>query len=210
MKPSHAQGRFWRKALVVLGLASLAAACSPALNWRTMRPQGAPGLQATFPCKPDQNERALAVPGLPGPALRVHLASCKTGETIWVLTYFDVSDVRQVSQALAANQKALRDNLQAAMARGASKTAPPPVVGQDLAAVQVAGMTPNALSRHWRLLGQRPDAEGENVPFEVQAWHFSHGLTVFQATVWRPVPPVDAKESTEAVETFAQGFKFSE
>ena len=145
------------------------------------------------------------MPGLPGPPVQVHLASCKTGETLWALTYFNVPDVVLVSQALAANQKALRDNLQAA-ARAAPQT---PVGAVDLAPVQVPGMTPNPLSRHWRLTGQRPGSQGAQVPFEVQAWHFSHGLTVFQATVWRPAASVNAKESTDAVESFAQGFKFS-
>lgn len=188
----------------MLGLSMVA--CSPALDWRTMRPQGAQGLLATFPCKPSQNQRELVLPGLSGPPVQVHLASCKTGETVWALTYFNVPDVTLVSQALAASQKSLRDNLQAA----ADRATPPSQVGAvDLAPTQVPGMTPNPLSRHWRFTGQRPDSQGAQVPFEVQAWHFSHGLAVFQATVWRPASPVNAKESTEAVETFAQGFKFS-
>lgn len=181
------------------------AACSPALDWRTVRPEGAQGLLATFPCKPTQNQRTVAVPGLPGPPAQVHLASCKTGDTVWALTYFKVPDATQVSQALAANQRALLDNLQAA---GQGVRAP--VEALDLAPTTVPGMTPNPLSRHWRLSGRRPDGQGGETPFAVQAWHFSHGLTVFQATVWRTPSPANAKESTEAVETFAQGFKFSE
>jgi len=205
MTSTPAQTGIRQAVFAMLGLSMVA--CSPALDWRTMRPQGAQGLLATFPCKPTQNLRELAVPGLPGPPMPVHLASCKTGDTIWALTYFNVPEVGQVSQALAANQKVLRDNLQAAAAR---MTPPSPVGAVDLAPTHVPGMTPNPLSRHWRLTGQRPDGQGGQAPFEVQAWHFSHGLAVFQATVWRPASPVNAKESTEAVETFAHGFKFSE
>lgn len=203
MTSTHAQPRSRLAVLAALGLSMVA--CSPALDWRTVRPEGAQGLLATFPCKPAQNQRTLAVPGLPGGSEQVHLASCKTGDTVWALTYFKVSDVAQVTQALAANQQALRDNVQAA-AQGAQ----PPVEAIDLGPTNVPGMTPNPLSRHGRLTGRRPDGQGGEVPFNVQAWHFSHGLTVFQATVWRTASPANAKESTEAVETFAQGFKFSE
>jgi hypothetical protein len=198
----------WRWLAAVLSVSLVASACSPALDWRTVRPEGAPGLQSVFPCKPDQVERTLSVPGLSGPPVRMHLASCKVGETLWALTYFDAQDITRVSPALAANSQALRDNLNAAAAR--AKTPPSLVEAVDLGPATMAGMTPNPLARHWRLSGQRPNANGENAAFEVQAWHFSHGLMVFQATVWRPVPPVNAKESTEAVATFVQGFKFSE
>jgi hypothetical protein len=194
-------------ACLIMGLAL--AACSPALDWRTVRPEDASGLQASFPCKPDAVERSVNLPGLPGGPVVMHLVSCKTGEVTWALNYFDAKDILKVSPALAANSQALRDNLDAA-ARLGGKVAASPVVATDLGSAGIAGMTPHPLARHWRLLGQRLGTEGAHAPLEVHAWHFSNGLMVFQATVWRPVPPADAKESTEAVETFAHGFKFSE
>ncbi len=184
-------------------------ACSPTLDWRTVRPEHAPALQAVFPCKPTQLDRSLRLPTLPGPPVTMHLVSCKVGETIWALSYFDAQVIARVPLALAADNQALRDNLEAVSRLGAP-TAVATVSAVDLGPVQISGMTPNALSRHWRLVGRRPADNGESAPVEVLTWHFSHGLMVYQASLWRPLPPANAKESTDAVETFIQGFKFSD
>jgi hypothetical protein len=193
-------------ALSVVGCVALVA-CSPALDWRTVRPEHAPALQALFPCKPAQVDRSLRLPALPGPPVTMHLVSCKVGESIWALSYFDAQDINRVPQALAADNRALRDNLQAVSNAGAP-AAEGAVSAVDLEPVKIPGMTPHALARHWRLTGRRPAGHGESAPVEVHAWHFSHGLMVYQASLWRPVPSANAKDSTDAVETFIQGFKF--
>ncbi len=187
--------------------------CSPALDWRTVRPAHAPGLQALFPCKPTQADRQVKLPALPGPPVTLHLVSCQVGEATWALSYFDAQEIGRVPLALAADNRALRDNLEALarMGSGASPVdASAVVTAQDVGPATVVGMTPHELSRHWRLVGRRPADSGGSVPLEVHAWHFSHGLMVYQATLWRPIPPANAKDSTDAVETFIQGFKFSE
>lgn len=203
---------WWAKGagtLSIVGCCLALVGCSPALDWRTVRPEHAPNLQAVFPCKPKQVDRSLTLPALPGPPVTMHLVSCKVGESIWALSYFDAQDITRVPLALAADNRALRDNLEAV-----SRLGPSPAVATvsavDLGPAQVIGMTPNTLSRHWRLVGRRPVGNGESMPVEVHAWHFSHGLMVYQASLWRPVPPANAKESTDAVETFIQGFKFSD
>ncbi|RZI80505.1 MAG: hypothetical protein EOP38_22280 [Rubrivivax sp.] len=196
-------------AAVLAGSLAGLAACSPALNWRTVQLDGSAGLQASFPCKPLHDERGVQVPGLPGPPVLMHMAACQAAQATWAVSYFDVQDVTQVSPALAANGQSLRNNLQAEQSSRAGGASSPPLTAQDLGDSAIPGMTPNPQAKHWRLLTQRPDDSGAMVAFEVHAWHFSHGLKVFQATLWRPVPPADANDSTESVETFAQGFKFS-
>jgi len=189
-------------------------ACSPVLDWRTVRPTHSPDLQALFPCKPTQLDRRLTLPALPGPPVTMHLVSCKVGEAVRALSFFDAQEVGRLPLALTADNRALRDNLEALGRMGAvpgdAAGRGPVVVAQDLGPVTIAGMTPHALSRHWRLVGRRPADQGGTVPIEVHAWHFSHGLMVYQATLWRPIPAANAKDSTEAAETFIQGFKFSE
>ncbi|MBC7701692.1 hypothetical protein [Aquabacterium sp.] len=194
--------------LSIVGCLALVA-CSPALDWRSVRPEHAPALQAVFPCKPKQVDRSLTLPALPGPPVTMHLVSCKVGESIWALSYFDAQEITRVPLALAADNRALRDNLEA-VSRLGSPPAVATVSAEDLGPAQVIGMTPNALSRHWRLVGRRPAGNGESAPVEVHAWHFSHGLMVYQASLWRPMPPASAKDSTDSVETFIQGFKFSD
>ncbi len=186
-----------------LVLASLGlSACSPALDWRTVRPRPGASLEVLFPCKPDRLERSLQLPGLPGPPVVVHLLSCKAHDTTWALSYLEAGEVTRVSTALAAMTQALRDNLNAA--------APQAVVADDLGPVQVPGMTPQALAKHWRFRGQLPVEGGRMAPLEVQSWHFAHGLTVYQASVWRHLPPASVKEHADAVETFAAGLNFSD
>ena len=195
--------------LVAAGCLGLVA-CSPAMDWRTVRPEHASALQALFPCKPTQLDRTVALPALGGRAVPMHLVSCKVGESMWALSYFDAQDITQVPLAMAADNRALRDNLEA-VGRLGSPSDVANVSAEDLGPVQIPGMTPQPLSRHWRLLGRRPVGKGgESVPVEVHAWHFSHGLMVYQASLWRPVPPANAKDSTDDVETFIQGFKFSD
>lgn len=205
------KARVGRKCLALAAVgAVLIAACSPALNWRTVRPEASAGLQALFPCKPTQTSRAVNLPALPGPPVTVHLVSCQVGESMWALSYFDAQEIGRVPVALAADNRALRDNLAALAHLGvpAGDAEPVAISAQDVEPARIPGMTPNELSRHWRLVGRRPSAQGGQAPVEVHAWHFSHGLMVYQATVWQPIPAVGAKDSTDAVETFIQGFKF--
>ncbi|RZK99661.1 MAG: hypothetical protein EOP36_18585 [Rubrivivax sp.] len=206
------KARFGRNAAAMAAVASLMLlACSPALDWRTVRPTHSPDLQAVFPCKPTQLDRQVALPALPGPPVTLHLVSCKVGDATWALSYFDAQEIGRVSLGLAADNRALRDNLEALGRLGPpTADAGSLVTAQDLGPSKVAGMTPHGLSRHWRLVGRRPAEPGGHEPLEVHAWHFSHGLTVYQATLWRPIPPANAKDSTDAVETFIQGFKFSD
>lgn len=201
----------WLGLVCMAGLTGVACltACSPTFDWRTVRLEHAVDLQAVFPCKPAQLSRTLSLPGLPGASVAVHLASCQVGDSTWALTYFDAQEIGRVPVALASDIQSLRDNFQAAT-RLAVKSPTAAVSANDLGPANVRGMTPNPQARYWRLSGQRANGQGDSVPFEVHAWHFSHGLMVYQATVWRPIPPGNAKDSTDSVETFIQGFKFSD
>ena len=190
------------------------AACAPALNWREVRPEQTDGLQATFPCKPDAVERRLALPGLPEPVV-LHVLSCQADGGMWVLSHLTVTDAAQVPVALRALAAATRGNVEAAT-RAATRQA-----GADVAAATVAlraselppatvpGMTPQPDSRAWRFDALRPgEGGGPGVPMAVTAWHFSHGLTVFQASVWQQGEGTTAHSGREAVATFLQGFHF--
>lgn len=188
-----------------------ASACSPALNWREVRPPAADGLVGSFPCKPDHQDRALRLPGLAG-EVTVRLWSCQADEATWVLTYLSVEDAAQVPQALRALAAATRGNLEAVshgLPQAPVDVALPPLRAQDLGPIDVPRMTPQADSRAWRFESVRPDARGQGtLPLDVTAWHFSHGLTVFQASVWRR-PEGQAMESgQEAADVFLRGFHF--
>lgn len=204
-------------ALCAVGLT----ACAPALNWREVRPADADGLLATFPCKPQAAQRQIPLPGLPD-VVTVHLLSCEAEGSRWALSHLSVSDASLVPVALRALAAATRGNLETASreaerqtqaARGTSAEAgplaQPAVRASELAPVAVPRMTPQPDTRAWRFEARRPgEGGGPSVPLTVTASHFSHGLTVFQASVWQPGEAANAHSGREGVTTFLQGFHF--
>ena len=110
-----------RCAVAALGLA----ACSPALDWREVRPPDS-GLQALFPCKPEHMQRDITLAGGP---VTVALMACTTGGATYALMHAGVGDPARVTPVL--------QQLRAAAAANVGGT--PRVV----APMAVAGMTPN-------------------------------------------------------------------
>lgn len=209
-------------ALCAVGLS----ACAPALNWREVRPADAEGLLATFPCKPQEAQRQIPLPGLPD-LVTVHLLSCEAEGSRWALSHLRVSDASLVPVALRALAAATRGNLEAASREAAGQTqaagaawavsgeavpqplAQPAVRASELAPVAVPRMTPQPDSLAWRFEALRPgEGGGPSVPLTVTASHFSHGLTVFQASVWQPGEAASAHSGREGVTTFLRGFHF--
>jgi hypothetical protein len=177
------------------------AACAPSLNWRTVAPEGADGLQAQFPCKPDVQERQVPWPGVPA-GVRMRLLSCQAAERTWALSTITLSDVSLVGPGLQQWPEMLRANL--AQAAGGADA----VKARDLGAVQVRGMTPSSGARAWQIEAMRPDGLGRPLNMAVQAWHFSHGLTLFQATVSGPASQAAEQSSEDVANQFFQGFHF--
>lgn len=195
--------------------AALLSACSPALNWREIRPADADGLVGTFPCKPDHRQRQVRLVGLPDP-VDLHVWSCEADGATWALSHARLGDVLHVAPALRALAQAQRGNVEAAHAQAHRQQAGQPVPGGherptavDLGAIAVPGMTPQLDARGWRLQGLRPSAAGSPaVPLRVTSWHFSHGLVVFQASVWEAGPQAGDASRQEASDVFLRGLHF--
>ncbi len=188
----------------VVTFAVLASACAPELNWREVKLTQADGLQALFPCKPESHERTLRWPGV-SRDVRLHVLSCQAMEGTWALSYATLDDATEVGSALRGLEAALRSNL--AAASGAEPNAPA-VSSQDLGGIQVRGMTPHADATGWRHQAERADGLGRPLRMDVQAWHFSHGLTVFQGSVWRPQEQVSGQNGEDVANTFFHSFQF--
>lgn len=156
-----ARAAVWRLS-GLLGLALVG--CSPALDWRQVRPDGW-GLQAAMPCRPDQQQRQVALAGAP---VTLGLLVCSTADHTFALASADMGDPARVVPALEALLASAQANLQ----------------GQVLAEqpAQVPGMTPQPAALRRELAGRMPD--GRAVREQVQV--FAHGLRVFQATVVGP------------------------
>jgi hypothetical protein len=142
------------------GLAGfLMLACSPALDWREVRPAGS-GITALFPCKPDSHARQLKL----GPdPVRLELHACKAMGVTWALAFADMGDPARVGPALVELRTAAANNLAAS-----EPTSLP---------LKVDGATPNAASQRIQFHGRMPD--GRAVIEQVAV--FAKGTRVFQA-----------------------------
>lgn len=193
-----------RRLAGIVGLCWLTSACSPALNWREVNPAQADGLQALFPCKPDAHERHIPWPGLPD-GVTMRMLSCQTDGATWALSYVSLPDVTLVAPALNELTVMMRRNLGAAAQMAGSASS---VAEQDLGPIAVPRMTPLAQAHGWRFQAQRPDGWGRPMDMDIRSWHFSHGLTVFQASVWRPDEQTRGQSSEDVADAFFRGLHF--
>jgi hypothetical protein len=162
-----------RRGAPVVGVCAALAACAPALNWREVRPEGS-GAQLLFPCKPELQERRVA---LAGPPVRLSLHVCDAADLTWALAHADVADPGRVAPALAALQAGAAANLGAAASSSTAQAVP--------------GATPQAASGRSRLSGKLPDGR----PVQMQVLVFAHGTRVFQASVVGGALPDEAVEA---------------
>ncbi|MDQ2780684.1 MAG: hypothetical protein M3Y32_14120 [Pseudomonadota bacterium] len=150
-------------ALLVLG----ATGCSPALNWRDVRP-GQGGVTLQFPCRPDRAERSIALAGSP---VSLQLLRCEAGGLTWAFAQADVTDTARVGPSL----QALRDTAMANV--GAGKAEP--------FEQRVAGRTPVSGVEAEVFEGHLPGGK----PVQVRLVVFADGTRVHQATVFGGVVP---------------------
>jgi hypothetical protein len=161
-----------RAVAAVMGVAvGWVVGCTPALNWREWRAPGS-SLMTLWPCKPQQAERSLALAGRP---VRLALAQCDADGVTWALTRADVGDPAQVGPALVALRASALANI------GADRVV-------DDSEAQVSGATPNREARAFSAAGERPGGAA----LQLRVALFSHGTTVWQATVLAPRLDADA------------------
>lgn len=118
----------------LFALVAVVSACSPSLDWREVRPDGA-GVLALFPCKPEIERRE---------PVRMGQAVCKAAGASFSLTWVRLDDPAQVAPALEQMRVSLAARLQA-------RAAP-------AQAVQVKGMTPNPQALQQGLQAERQQA----------------------------------------------------
>ena len=154
--------RPFRLALVVPALA--AAACSPALDWREVRPEGG-DLQVLLPCRPQHQTRELP---LAGARVALSLHACSAADRTWAVAFADAQDPARLPAVLQALQAAAAANLGAG-----------PAAGQ---ALNVPGANPGGGARRLDLAGRLPDGR----PVQAVVVLAARGTRVYQATAFGP------------------------
>ena len=157
------------------------AACSPAFNWREVRPENT-RLKVLLPCKPDKAQKVVP---LGGQATTLSMLGCDAGGATFAVVVADVGDAAQAATVLAlwqeltlANMKAVPDTRQ---------LIPQKIIGAS-AAVPIV-----------RVQAQGQRAGGAAV--SGQAAYFAQGSQVFQVVMYAP------KIAPDVAETFFSSLK---
>lgn len=163
---------------VMVWLAALVG-CSPALDWREVRPQGA-DLAMLFPCRIDSHERSVH---LGGQATRMTMHSCRATEAVFSLGVVEAGSPSQVAPMLDAMRSAASEHL------GTRSPAPTHFLPK--------GMTSNASGGLFAMEGHLPDGR----PVSLHAAFFVKGLRLYQASI------IGKEISSDASETFFQAIR---
>lgn len=166
------------------GLAALLAlaGCSPALNWREVRPEGT-RLNLLLPCKPDKAQKVVPLGGRPTP---LSMLGCDADGATFAVAVADVGDPSQAASVLALWQDLALANMKAA-----------PASRQPLP-LKVPGATPGTPATRVQAQGQRADGAAVSG----QAAYFAQGSQVFQVVMYAP------RIAPEVAETFFSSLKF--
>ena len=170
--------------LLTAGLAALLAlaACSPAFNWREVRPDNT-RLKLLLPCKPDKAEKVVP---LGGQATTLAMLGCDAGGATFAVAVADLGDASKAASALALWQSLTLANMKAVP--GTSQSLPLKIPG--------ASTEPHVS----RVLAQGQRADGTAV--NGQAAYFAQGSQVFQVVMYAP------RIAPEVAETFFSSLKF--
>lgn len=159
--------------------ALFAAGCSPSLDWRETRVEGA-GVVVLFPCRPDRHARPVVVAGA---ATQMEILVCKAGGVTFAVGFLDMGDPAKVAPALLELRETAQSNV------GGLQVGSAPI--------QVDGMTPNPQAARVSMTGHLPDG----VAVQEEAAFFVKGLRVYQASV------IGAKLAPEVTGPFFAGLK---
>ena len=160
--------------LVCAAVLGIGTGCSPAFNWREVRP-GDTALSVLLPCKPDKAQQTVPMGGQPT-ALTLH--GCDAGGAAFAVAVADVGQAGAVPTVLAQWQ---------AVTLAGVKASNPTVT-----AMPVPGALAAPAPVLVRALGQRPDGSAVHS----HALYFAHGTQVFQVVM------LASTVTPEAAETF--------
>lgn len=162
-----------RRALALVALVALLAplaACSPALDWRDVRPEGG-DLQLLMPCRPSTQVRRVDLAGAP---VALAMSACAAADRTWAVAFADAGEPARIPALLQALQAATAANLAAST--------------QQQLAASIPGANPGGGARRVELAGRLPDGRAVQLVMLLAA----RGTQVVQATVvGERLPPQD-------------------
>lgn len=173
-----------RFSALLLAAAALLSACSPALDWRDVRPKDI-NILLTYPCKPEQISQDVV---LADQSIKMSMTGCVADKMTFALAHAHLPNPALAARALAQLHQAAVGNV-----RGKVTFSSP-----DIPKNATPGL-PDALDL--RIDGQTPDGK----PVRERVLLFSQGNSVYQVTAFAPTP--DFKD--EAAQTFTASVNLS-
>ena len=172
--------RLWRSGFALAVFAGLGlAACSPALNWREVRPASAP-LALLLPCKPDQGSRTVPFAGRETP---LQMVGCEAAGMTFAVAHADIAP--DADPAVVLRQWSAL-SLSHIGAQGAQE--------------QPASVPGAAMAWRLRATGRRPDGSA----VLTEALYFAQGQRVYQAVLYAGA---GTRDQREAADTFLASLK---
>lgn len=167
--------------IALLALAALAA-CSPAFNWRELRPEGT-RLSLLLPCKPDKAQKMVPLSGQP---TALSMLGCDAGGATFAVSFAELGSSEKASAVLSLWQDLALANMKAVPG------------SRQLLPLAVAGAAAGVPVVRLQAQGQRADGSAVSG----QAAYFAQGPQLFQVVMY--APKIDA----EVAETFFSSLKF--
>ena len=158
------------------------AACSPAFNWREVRPEST-HLKLLLPCKPDKAQKVVP---LGGQATMLSMLGCDAGGATFAVAVADLGDAAKAAPVLARWQNLTLANMKAAPG------------SRQLLPLKIPGASADVPVVRVQAQGQRADGTAVSG----QAAYFSQGSQVFQVVMYAP------QITPEVAETFFSSLKF--
>jgi hypothetical protein len=164
----------YQRHALVLALATCAAGCSPALNWREVPLEG---LVALLPCKPDHAERRVQL-GSQNTVLQ--MSGCEAAGALYAISHVHIADAAQVDATRAAWRQSTLTNLQASAIRTQSLPLAKSLPGKAQARATGSATAADAAFDVEKMDGKRPD--GAAVQAQL-AW-LAKGQDIYHVAVY--------------------------
>jgi hypothetical protein len=177
-------------------LAMAFAACSPAFNWREVRPDNT-RLSLLLPCKPDKAQKTVPLGGQP---TVLAMLGCDAGGATFAVAVADLGDAAKAAPVLAQWQSLTLANMKAAPAGAGTGPGVTQVVPFKL---------PGASAEPAPLLVSAQGQRADGTAVTGRAAYFAQGSQIFQVVMYAGTTKRDrGPQAAEAAETFFAGLKF--
>lgn len=174
----------FRFSATLLAASALLSACSPALDWRDVRPKDV-NILLTFPCKPEQIAQDVV---LADQKIKMSMTGCVADKMTFALAHAQLPNPALAAKALAQLHLAAVGNVHGTVTSSSASIPKNSTPG-----------LPDSLDLG--IDGQTPDGK----PVRERVLLFSQGNSVYQVTAFAPTDTFKA----EAAQTFAESVNLS-